>query len=109
MKTIRLILTFYKSFAFISLLITCTCLGLLYGFGAKGIYMIQALFWFKIITLALTVYFVNIYKKNQFYYYKNLGLSRLIIWIPIIVFDFLLFLIPSIILASHLHETLPGS
>jgi hypothetical protein len=81
----------------------------LYGFGPKGIYVIQPLFWFKIFTLAITVYTINIYKKNEFYYYKNLGISKLKLWIPIITFDFLFFLITIIILASNLHETLPRS
>jgi hypothetical protein len=109
MKTLRLILTFYKSFAFLSFLVTFICLGLLYGFGVKGIYIIQALFWFKIFTLAIIVYLMNGYKKNEFYYYKNLGVSKLTLWIPILTFDFLIFLIALIILASNLHETLPGS
>jgi hypothetical protein len=109
MKTIRLILTFYKSFAFTSLLITFICLGLLYGFGAKGIHMIQVLIWFKIFTLVATVYSVNVYKKNEFYYYKNLGLSKLTLWISVLTTDFLIFLISIIILAQYLHEALPGS
>ena len=109
MKTIRLLLTFYQSFAFTSFLITFVCLGLLFGFGAKGISMIQALFWFKIFTLASIVYSTNVYKKNQFYYYKNLGLSKTALWIPVLIFDFLFFLISIIILASYLHETLPRS
>jgi hypothetical protein len=77
--------------------------------GPKGISIIQALFWFKITTLAIIVYFMNIYKKNELYYYKNLGISRLRLWIPILVFDFLFFLVSIIVLASHLHETHPGS
>lgn len=109
MKTLRLIGTFYKSFAFISFFITFTCLGILYGFGAKGIYVIQPLFWFKMGTLAIVVYSVNVYKKNEFYYYKNLGISKLKLWIPIVTFDFLFFLISIIILASNLHETPAGS
>lgn len=109
MKTIRLILTFYKSIAFVSFLITFTCLVLLYGSGPDGISIIQPLFWFKIITLAITVYYINIYKKNEFYYYKNLGISKFTLWIPILIFDFLFFLITIIILASNLHETLSGS
>ena len=109
MKTIRLILTFYKSFAVASFSITFTCLVLLVGFGPKGLYVIQPLFLFKIFTLAITVYLINVYKKNEFYYYKNLGLSKLTLWIPILIFDFLFFLITIIILASNLHETLPGS
>jgi len=113
MKTIRLILTFYKSFAFISFLITFICLGLISGFilvgDPKGISFIQILFWFKIFTLAITVYTINFYKKNEFYYYKNLGLSKLKLWIPIITFDFLFFLVTIIFLASTLYETQPGS
>jgi lipopolysaccharide export LptBFGC system permease protein LptF len=111
MKTLRLILTFYKSFAFLSFLITFICLWLIYaGFKAtKGVYFIQEYFWFKIFTLAVIVYFVNVYKKNEFYYYKNLGISKLRLWIPILISDFLFFLISVIILASILHETHPGS
>ncbi len=109
MKTIRLILTFYKSFAFLSFLITFICLGLLYGFGTNGVYMIQVLFWFKIFTLAVIVYSTNVYKKNEIYYYKNLGISRRMLWIPILIFDFLFFLISILILSSNLHETQPGS
>lgn len=109
MKTIRLILTFYKSFAFLSFTITFVSLGLIYGFGKNGIYMIQIFFWFKIFTLAVIVYSTNVYKKNEIYYYKNLGLSRLKLWIPTLTFDFLFFLISIIILASNLHETQPGS
>lgn len=109
MKTVRLILTFYKSFALTSYLITFICLGLLYGFGEKGIYLIQVLFWFKIFTLAVIVYSVNIYKRNEYYYYKNLGLSKLTLWIPILIFDFTFFLTSIIILASNLHEAQPGS
>ncbi|HCY76132.1 MAG TPA: hypothetical protein DHV28_09450 [Ignavibacteriales bacterium] len=71
--------------------------------------MIQALFWFKIFTLAIIVYSTNVYKKNEIYYYKNLGITRLTLWIPILIFDFLFFLISIIILASNLHETQPGS
>ena len=31
--------------------------------------------------------FINIYKKNQFYYYKNLGISKKTLWIPILTFE----------------------
>jgi len=71
--------------------------------------MIQVFFWFKIFTLAVIVYSTNLYKKNEFYYYKNLGFSKFKLWIPILTFDFLFFLITIIVLASNLHETQPGS
>jgi hypothetical protein len=81
----------------------------MYGFGKDGIHMIQVFFWFKIFTLAVIIYSTSVYKKNEIYYYKNLGLSRLKLWIPTLTFDFLFFLISLIILASNLHETQPGS
>lgn len=108
-KTIRLLLTFYKSFAVASFAITFACLFLMFGFKANGIYMIQVLFWFKIATLALIVYSVNSYKSKEFYYYKNHGLSNRKLWLPILVFDFLVFLISIITIASKLHEALSGS
>lgn len=107
MKTIRLILTFYKSFAFTSLLITFICMGLVYGYGEKGVQIIQLLIWFKIIMLAIIVYSISRFKRNQFYYYKNLGVSRLTLWASTLIFDFLFFLIAIITLAIKLNETHP--
>ncbi|HEY3371096.1 MAG TPA: hypothetical protein VGK10_09630 [Prolixibacteraceae bacterium] len=106
MTTLRSILTFYKSFAFTSFLLTAICLVIIY---THGISTFQALFWFKISTLGLFYYSINSYKINELYYYKNLGISKRKLWIPILVFDFLFFLISMIITASNLHETLPGS
>lgn len=75
----------------------------------NGNFILQVLFWFKILTLAITIYSINVYKRNEFYYYKNLGLSKRMLWLPILIFDFLLFLTALITLASNLHETLPRS
>ncbi|HBZ26324.1 MAG TPA: hypothetical protein DEO54_08860 [Rikenellaceae bacterium] len=58
----------------------------------QGINIFTALFWFKIITLGIIVYFINNYKRNEFYYYKNLGLSKKVLWISSLTFDFILFL-----------------
>ncbi len=109
MKTLRLILTFYKSFALFSLLLTLTCLFIIYEYGKNGIYILQALFWFKLVTLGLIYYYIDSYKKAESYYYKNLGISKQKLWIPILIFDFSFFLISAIILAAKLHETLPRS
>jgi len=105
MLKIRLILTFYKSFAFASNLISLVCIVLIYGFGKNGIYLIQPFFWFKIFTLAAIVFFVHSYKNNEYYYYRNLGLSKLNLWLPILVFDFILFLVSMITVASINYET----
>lgn len=106
MKTLRLILTFYKSFVLTSSLFTFTCLFTLYS---NGISAFQLLFWFKIFTLGLIFYYINSYKRNELYYYKNLGLSKLKLWLPILIFDFLVFLILMILIAINIHEALPRS
>lgn len=108
MKTIRLIITFYKSFAFLSFLITFACFYIMDQSGKNGIYVLQALFWFKIFTLGIIVLFTNSYKKNEFYYYKNLGVTKLTLWLPILIFDFLSFIIPLITIASYNYGTHPG-
>ena len=109
MRTIRLIITFYKSFAFAGLAVTLACLVSIYGFQDKAINMIQAFFWFKVFTQVAIVYIINSYKAKEFYFYKNLGVSRLTLWIPTLTFDFLVFLVSLISLAKYLHEAYPGS
>jgi len=106
MTTLRSILTFYKSFAFTSLLLTVICLKIVVTYGISTF---QALFWFKIISLGLIFYYINSYKKNELYYYKNLGISKLKLWLPILIFDFFFFFITMIITAQTIHDTLPGS
>lgn len=90
MRTIRLILTFYKSFAFASMMITLSCLSIIYTWGIDTF---AVLFWFKIITLGLIFYYIHSIKKDNFYYYKNLGLTKKILWISSLSMDFIIFLI----------------
>src|SRR5690606_39318372 len=88
--TIRLIITFYKSFAFASNLITLSCLYLIILYAEKAIYIVQALIWFKIGTLGMIFYYIQSYKRDEFYYYKNLGLAKKHLWISTLTFDFVL-------------------
>jgi len=104
-KKLRLIFHFYRSFAFPSTLLTAACVIIVY---TNGLSTITALFWFKIATLALMVYYFSSYKRHELYYYKNLGVSRLQLWIPSLLFDFLLFL-ALIILTGKLYGTPAGS
>lgn len=90
MRTIRLILTFYNSFAFVSLMITLACLSIIYTWGFTTF---VALFWFKIVTAGIIFYYINSFKKDVFYYYKNLGLTKKYLWFSSLTFDFVLFLI----------------
>ncbi len=93
MRKLKLSATFYSTFAFASNLITLSCLFLISLRGEKGIYVIQILFWFKIFTLGAIFYFISNYKKNDFNYYKNLGLTKNQLWISTLTFDFVLFLL----------------
>tara|TARA_R110002050_G_scaffold290260_1_gene443763 strand:+ start:94355 stop:94660 length:306 start_codon:yes stop_codon:yes gene_type:complete len=94
MKPIRLVITFYKSYAVTSLLITISCLTILYTWGGNTF---TALFWFKVFTLGLIYFYINASNKNVFYYYKNLGLTKKRLWISTLSFDLLLFLALSIL------------
>ena len=106
MKQLRLLITFYKPIALTSYILTAICLYTLY---TQGLSSFQPLFWFKIFTLGLFVYYINNYKRQEYYYYKNLGFSKLKLWIPILIFDFSVFLISMIIIALKIHETQIGS
>ena len=94
MRTLRLAFTFYKSYAYVSLLITLCCLMVSYTHGIKTF---TALFWFKIITLGLILFFINSYKGDEYYYYKNLGLHKRVLWISTLSFDILVFIILFVI------------
>ena len=61
-RTIRLLLSFYRSFFFLNTLIT------------------------------LVFFYIRSYKHKEFYYYQNLGLSRGLLWTTTFCFDFALFL-----------------
>ncbi|MET0394241.1 MAG: hypothetical protein ABW019_13935 [Chitinophagaceae bacterium] len=89
LKTIRLTWTFYKSFLFFSLVITTCCLSIFWKYGFSVFFM---LFWLKLITLGLTYYFINQYKSREYYYYRNLGVSKSLLWAVTLLFDFALFI-----------------
>ena len=55
----------------------------------KWILVLLALLWFKIITDILILYFINIYKQKELYYYYNLGLSKSFLWIASLAIDFI--------------------
>lgn len=88
LKTIKLTWTFYQGFLFASSLITICCLALLRNYGFS---IFREIFWFKLITLGLTYYFINDYKKKEYLYYRNLGMSKTILWAGALGFDFTLF------------------
>ncbi len=95
-KTLRLLLTFYRSYFFVTFLITCCCL---YIFSMYGIEIFVALFWSKISTLGLIYYFIKTNKSKEFYYYQNLGISKLLLWSTTLIFDFIIFI--SLLILVH--------
>lgn len=50
------------------------------------------IFWSKILTMGITYYLIDSTKKNEYYYYRNLGVSKPLLWIASLSFDFVLFL-----------------
>ena len=89
LRTLRLIWTFYRSFLLASAVVTAVCGALFWKWGFS-VYM--GIFWLKIITLALTYYYVNGYKSREYYYYHNLGVSKALLWATTLLFDFALFI-----------------
>ena len=90
MTKLRLIIVFFKSFALASCIITLICISIIYAWGIETI---AALIWFNIITDVLILYFINIYKQKELYYYHNLGLSKSFLWIASLAIDFILFVL----------------
>jgi len=100
MKTkINLFFTFYKSFCFASILISVICAYFLIMYGASAY---SVLFWFKILTSAVIFLYIREYKSKEFYFYKNLGISKKALWIFSFLFDFTLYFI-VVIIALNLH------
>jgi len=88
-RTIRLIWTFYKSFLFSSLVITAWCVRIYWRNDFSGFF---GVFWLKILSLGLSYYFVNDHKKQEYYYYQNLGVSKTLLWSVSLSVDFILYL-----------------
>ncbi len=57
-----------------------------------GISVFNILFWFKIATLALITYLINIKKEEEFYYYKNLGLTKRFLLLSTLITDLVIFI-----------------
>jgi hypothetical protein len=92
MRTLKLITRFYSGIFLANFLVTLGCVYLMWLFNAHAIEIMGVLFWFKIITIAIMFYGSIYYKKNELYYYQNLGVSKIMLGISTSVFDFLLWL-----------------
>lgn len=94
-KIIRLSWTFYRNFNLLSVIVTCACLRALWLGGLPAFF---GVFWLKIATLGITYYFINTYRRDEYYYYQNLGVSKMALWVISLSFDMIVFIISVILL-----------
>lgn len=87
-RNIRLLFTFYQYFMWVSVFINAACM---YTLWLNGIGAYKALFWLKLLSLGASCYLVNEYKKHEYFYFYNFGLSKKTLWISTLAFDLLLF------------------
>ncbi len=90
MRSLKLISRFYTGLFLANLLVTLSCIGLRIVFGDKVHLVLPILFWYKAIATVLIFYLGTYNKKNEFYYYQNLGVSRSKLIISTILFDIFL-------------------
>jgi hypothetical protein len=90
LKQVRLLTSFYIGFAAPSILITLSCSYLLFSLGITAIVY---LFWFKIATTLIFYFSVNAYKKKEYFYYQNLGLSKQKLWCINLTLDVLILIV----------------
>ena len=87
-RHIRLFFTFYQYFLWVSVFINAACAYILWR---NGIGAYKGLFWLKIFTMGVSFYLVNEYRKQEYIYFHNFGLSKKTLWITTLTFDLLLF------------------
>jgi hypothetical protein len=73
LQKLRLIFTYYRNLIWVSIFIDLACIFILWK---NGIDTYSALFWFKLFTLGVSVYFTNEYRKDEYFYFYNFGLSK---------------------------------
>lgn len=93
-RKIRLCFTFYTYFLFASLTIDAMCMSVMWH---NGIGAYSSLFWLKLASMGAIFYLVNEYKKQEYYYFYNFGLSKKLLWIVTLSLDLILFYILTII------------
>ena len=97
MNNIRIVLTFYSSFIIASSLITLACLISIYKNGPGALAYLLPL---KIFSAGVIIIFINHFKKNEFYYYQNLGLSKTSLWLITMGIDMIIFILSITMLIS---------
>ncbi len=65
-----------------------------------GLHSLTVILCFKVFSSGCMVSYINSYKKNEFYYYQNRGLSRLLLWKYTLCAD-LIFLVLLLLLTAQ--------
>ncbi|WP_316842005.1 hypothetical protein [Pedobacter gandavensis] len=97
-KYFRLLMTFYSSFFPATLLISIACASLFAYLGNSSLTM---LFWFKVFTLGIVMYYISNYKSKEFLYYQNLGISKSFLWTVTMILEFLMFAFLFVLSAKY--------
>lgn len=87
-KKIRLLFSFYRYFIWVSVFIDVACAYVLW---TNGIGVYKALFWMKLFSMAASVYLVNEFRKQEYFYFHNFGFTKKTLWITTLAFDLFLF------------------
>lgn len=94
MKRIRALISFYLGFLPAGWALTMIGIFIFHQqYSVHGWSTFIYLFWFKIISLSLIWYMMDRYRKQVYYYYFNLGLSKTLLWGFTLGIDFGLFLL----------------
>lgn len=72
----------------------------IYVFYTIGLWSLTLILCLKVLSSVCMVGYLNSYKKSDFYYYQNLGLSKLFLWRTTLLADFLLLIVLLVITAQ---------
>lgn len=95
-KSLRLLGTFYRGYALPSLVLTACCVTLNWQADFR---LFGLLFWGKLGSLGLFFAYSHGYRRAEYGYYHNLGLSQQVLWAATLTLDVSLFL--ALVLFSY--------
>ncbi len=96
---LRSLVTFYKSFALLTLIINVICTVVIVKTEFR---LFPLMFWFRAAVITIIFYFVSDHKRKEFYYYQNLGISKNTLRVSTFAFDLLLFLLVNYLIYAFL-------
>ena len=96
LRHIRIVLTFYSSYYITSLIISLACASIVLSAGLTAM---SGVLLIKTLSLVIIYFFISAYKRQEFYYYQNLGFSKKRIWVFSIMADVMLFFMLMIIIS----------